>query len=61
MTFDPVFKHAHCLFKPYSPVWGRMVGAITSSYAFDSVVSGQNKYKSIWTALTDKTCKCTMW
>ena len=38
-----------------------MVGASTSGYAFDIVVSGQYKYKSAWTSLTDETCKCIMW
>ena len=37
-----------------------MAGASTSVYKFDSVVRGQNVYKSVWTSLTDwcKTCKC---
>ena len=38
-----------------------MAGASTSVYAFSSVVSGQYKYKSARTSLTDKTCKCIMW
>ena len=38
-----------------------MKGASTGVYAFDSVVSGQYKYKSAWTSLTDKMCKCIMW
>ena len=38
-----------------------MEGAITSVHAFNSVVSGQYEYKSSWTSLIDKTCKCVMW
>ena len=38
-----------------------MAGANTSVYTFSSVVSGQYEYKSAWTSLTDKTCKCIMW
>ena len=38
-----------------------MACASTSVYTFSSVVSGQYEYKSAWTSLTDKTCKCTMW
>ena len=44
-----------------SPVQGRMAGASTSVYKFDSVVRGQHVYKSVWTSLTDwcsKTRKC---
>ena len=44
-----------------SPVQGRMAGASTSVYEFNSVVRCQHIYKSIWTLLTDKTCKCVMW
>ena len=42
-----------------SPVQGRKAGASTSVYEFDSVVRGQDVYKSVWTSLTDwcsKTC-----
>ena len=38
-----------------------MAGASASVYAFDSVVRGQQVYKSVWTSLTDwcsKTRKC---
>ena len=38
-----------------------MVGVSTSVYEFDSVVRGQDVYKSVWTSLTDwysKTRKC---
>ena len=38
-----------------------MAGASTIAYAFSSVVSGQYEYKSAWSSLTDKTCKCMMW
>ena len=38
-----------------------MAGASTSVYAFSRVVSGQDKYKSAWISLTDKTSKCIMW
>ena len=44
-----------------SPVQGRMAGASTRVYEFDSVVRGQHVYKSVWTLLTDwcsKICKC---
>ena len=47
----------------YSPVQGRMAGASTSVYEFDSVVRGQHVYKSVWTSLTDwcsKTRKCIL-
>ena len=40
-----------------------MAGASTSVYKFDSVVRGQQVYKSVWTPLTDwcsKTCKCIL-
>ena len=30
-----------------------MAGASNSVYEFDSVVRGQNVYKSVWTPLTD--------
>ena len=42
-----------------SPVQGRMAGASTSVYEFDNVVKDQHVYKSAWTPLTDKTCKCS--
>ena len=38
-----------------------MAGTSTSVYKFDSVVRGQQVYKSVWTSLTDwcsKTRKC---
>ena len=38
-----------------SPVQGRMAGASTSNYKFDSVAKGNHVYKSAWTPLTDKT------
>ena len=38
-----------------------MAGASNSCYAFDGLASGQYKYKSAKTSLTDKTCKCIMW
>ena len=38
-----------------------MAGASTSDYTFSSVVSNQYEYKSVWTSLTDKTCKSNMW
>ena len=38
-----------------------MAGARTSVHTFSIVVSGQYEYKSAWTSLTDKTCKCIMW
>ena len=43
------------------PVQGKMAGASTSVYEFESVVRGQHIYKSVWTSLTDwcsKTRKC---
>ena len=46
-----------------SPVQGRKAGASTSVYEFDSVVRGQEVYKSVWTSLTDwrnKTRKCIL-
>ena len=43
-----------------SPVQCRMVGASTSVYEFDSVVKGKHIYKSAWTPLTDKMCKCIL-
>ena len=45
----------------FSPVYGTVAGASSSVYAFDSVISGHYKYKSTWTSLTDKMCKCNMW
>ena len=36
-----------------SPAQGRMVGASTTVYEFDSMVKGQHVYKSLWTPLTD--------
>ena len=44
-----------------SPVQGRKAGASTSVYEFDSMVRGQDIYKSVWTSLTEwcsKTRKC---
>ena len=38
-----------------------MASTSTSVYGLDSVVSGQYDYKSAWTSLIDKSCKCTMW
>ena len=38
-----------------------MAGASTSVYKFNNVVRYQYVYKSLWTTLTDKTCKCIMW
>ena len=43
-----------------SPVQNAMAGASTSVYKFNSVVRGQHVYKSAWTPLTDKTCKCIL-
>ena len=46
-----------------SPAQGRMVGASTSVYEFDSVVRGQHVYKSLRTPLTDwcsKIHKCIL-
>ena len=37
-----------------------MAGATTSVYEFDNVIRGQHVYKSAWTPLTDKTCKCIL-
>ena len=57
MIFDPTFKRVRCLSNPgfisyCSPVQGRMAGASTSVYEFDSVVRGQHVYKNSWTPLT---------
>ena len=44
-----------------SPVQGKKAGASTSVYDFDSMVRGEDVYKSVWTSLTDwcnKTHKC---
>ena len=38
-----------------------MAGASTSVYEFDNVGRGQHVYKSAWTPLTDKRCKCLLW
>ena len=38
-----------------------MASANTNVYEFDNVVRGQHIYKSAWTPLTDKTCKCILW
>ena len=40
-----------------------MTGAITTVYVFNSVVSGQCEYKSLYTFIfiNSKTCKCIMW
>ena len=64
--FDLAFKWIRRLFKPWSlfPVvhlQGRMAGASTSIYEFDSVVKGQYVYKKAQTQLTDKMHKCTLW
>ena len=37
-----------------------MAGASTSVYEFDNVVGGQHVYKSAWTPLTNKMCKCIL-
>ena len=53
---NPGINFLHC-----SPVQGRMAGASTSIYKFDSVFRGQHIYKSVWTSLTNwcsKTRKC---
>ena len=39
------------------PVQGRVAGASTSVYEFDSAVRGQHVYKNAWIPLTDKTHK----
>ena len=46
---------SHC-----SPVQGRMAGASISVCKFDSVVKGQQGYKTASTPLTDKTHKCIL-
>ena len=38
-----------------------MAGASTSVYEFDSVVRGQDIYKSVWTSLTDWCSKTRKW
>ena len=43
-----------------SPRQGRMAGASTSVYEFDSQDRGQHIYKSAWTPLTDKALKCIL-
>ena len=40
-----------------------MAGVSTNVYEFDSMVTGQHVYKSVWTSLNDwcsklKTCEC---
>ena len=50
MIFDPAFKQVRrllALISYCSPVQGRMAGASTSVYEFDSVVIGQHVYKSV--------------
>ena len=37
-----------------------MAGASISVNKFDSMVRGQHVYKSVWTPLTDKMCKCIL-
>ena len=68
MIFDLVFKRVWHLFEPQHlfPIvhlsrveWH--LDASTSVYEFDNVVRGQHVYKSAWTSLTDKTCKCILW
>ena len=43
-----------------SPVKGRMAGDSTSVYRFDNIVRGQYVYKSAWTPLIDRICKCIL-
>ena len=45
----------------YSPVQGRMTGASTSVYEFDSMVRGLHVCKSVWTSLTDWCSKTHKW
>ena len=44
-----------------SPVQGRMAGVSTSVYEFDSLVRGQDVYKSAWTSLIDWCSKTRKW
>ena len=37
-----------------------MADASTSVYEFANMVKGQHVYKSAWTPLTDKICKCIL-
>ena len=60
MTFESG-NCLNCAFISYcSPVQSRIVGASTSVYKFDSMIRGQDVYKSAWTLLTDKTQKCIL-
>ena len=43
-----------------SPVQGRMAGASTSTYEFDSMIKGQHINKSAWTPLTNQMRKCSL-
>ena len=66
MIFDLAFQRVWHLFKPWNsfPIvylsrveWQVLVPAF---YEFDSVVRGQHIYKSAWTLLTERTCKCIL-
>ena len=62
MIFDLAFKQARRLFRPrrlfLSVHMSRVeAGASTIVYEFDSVVTGQHIYKSVWMPLTDETHK----
>ena len=50
---SPAYIWTPALISYCSPVRGRMAGASTSVYEFDSVVGGQHVYKSVWTSLND--------
>ena len=58
---SPAFVQTQALISYCSPVQGRMAVASTSVHEFDKVVRGHHVYKSAWTPLTDKMCKCILW